>query len=73
VELGKISSPTKQNLRMNFNAFWRPELEAMGDLLADRIVGLRLAPGAAYPTPSAGPLPSAPLAPPTPSPPPSDG
>src|SRR6266511_3653939 len=28
---GKISSPTKQNLRMNFHAFWRPELKAMGD------------------------------------------
>jgi hypothetical protein len=36
---GKISSPTKQNLRMNFHAFSRPELKAMGDLLADRIVG----------------------------------
>ena len=34
----KISSPTKQNLRMNFHAFWRPELKAMGDMLADRIV-----------------------------------
>ena len=32
---------------MNFHAFWRPELKAMGDLLADRIVGPRLAPGAA--------------------------
>jgi hypothetical protein len=32
---------------MNFHAFWRPELKAMGDLLADRIVGPRLSPGAA--------------------------
>ena len=32
---------------MNFHAFWRPELKAMGDLLADRIVGPRLGPGAA--------------------------
>jgi hypothetical protein len=32
---GKISSPTKQNLRMNFHTVWRPELKAMGDLLAD--------------------------------------
>ena len=44
---GKISSPTKQNLRMNFHAFWRPELKAMGDMLADRIVGPRLGFGAA--------------------------
>ena len=43
---GKISSP-KQNLRMNFPAFWRPELKAMGDVLADRIVGPRLSFGAA--------------------------
>ena len=41
---GKISSPTKQNLRMNFHAFWRPELKAMGDMLADRIVGPHLGP-----------------------------
>ena len=39
---GRFSSPTKQNLRMNFHAFWRPELKAMGDLLTDRIVGPRL-------------------------------
>jgi hypothetical protein len=65
---GKISSPTKQNLRMNFHAFWRPELKAMGDLLADLIVGPRLASGAAGdPAPSAGP---GPTAPPTPPPPP---
>ena len=39
---------------MNFHAFWRPELTAMGDLVADRIVGPRLAPGAAGdPAPSA--------------------
>jgi hypothetical protein len=64
---GKISSPTKQDLRMNFHAFWRPELKAMGDLLADRIVGPRLAPGAA-----GDPLPDAeqaPLVPPPPAPP----
>jgi hypothetical protein len=41
---GRISSPTKQNLRMNFHAFWRPELKAMGDMLADRIVGPHLGP-----------------------------
>jgi len=77
---GKISSPTKQNLRMNFHAFWRPELKAMGDLLADRIVGPRLGPGAAGdPTPAAGQTPSVPPAPPTspsavpPPPPPSEG
>jgi len=65
---GKISSPTKQDLRMNFHAFWRPELKAMGDLLADRIVGARLAPGAAGdPTPAAGNGPSTPP-PPPPSP-----
>jgi len=68
---GKISSPTKQNLRMNFHAFWRPELKAMGDVLADRIVGPRLAPGAA-----GDPAPSAPQTPPplpaaSPPPPPS--
>jgi len=58
---GKISSPTKQNLRMNFHAFWRPELKAMGDLLADRIVGPRLAPEApGDPAPSAGQGPAAP-------------
>ncbi len=73
---GKISSPTKQNLRMNFHAFSRPELKTMGDLLADRIVGPRLAPGAAGdPALSAGPGPSAsppsppPAAPPAPLPP----
>jgi hypothetical protein len=45
---GKISSPTKQNLRMNFHAFWRPELKAMGDLLADTGSSARvLGPGAA--------------------------
>jgi hypothetical protein len=68
LELGRISSPTKQNLRMNFHAFWRPELKAMGDLLADRVVGPRLAPGAAGdPAPSAGQGPAAPPAPPPPS------
>jgi len=75
---GKISSPTKQNLRMNFHAFWRPELKAMGDLLADRIVGPRLAPGAAGdPTPAAGDVPPPPAPPLSPSapppPPPSEG
>jgi hypothetical protein len=29
---------------MNFHAFWRSELKAMSDLLADRIVGPRLGP-----------------------------
>ena len=44
---------------MNFHAFWRPELKAMGDVLADRIVGPRLAPGAAGdPAPAAGQAPS---------------
>jgi hypothetical protein len=58
---GKISSPTKHNLRMNIHAFWRPELKAMGDLLADRIVGPRLAPGAAGdPDSSASPVPPPP-------------
>ena len=67
---GKISSPTKQNLRMNFHAFWRPELKAMGDVLADRIVGPRLGPGAAGdPAPATGQAPSAP--PPPAAPPPS--
>jgi hypothetical protein len=76
---GKISSPTKQNLRMNFHAFWRPELKAMGDLLADRVVGPRLAPGAAGDqAPPAGQGPAAPPTPPPPSaappsPPPSEG
>ena len=68
---GKISSPTKQNLRMNFHAFWGPELKAMGDVLADRIVGPRLGPGAAGdPAPAAGQVPSAPPPPPAPTPPP---
>jgi hypothetical protein len=62
---GKISSPTKQNLRMNFHAFRRPELKAMGDLLPDRIVGPRLGPA------SAGD--PAPAAPPPAPPPPSEG
>ena len=67
---GKISSPTKQNLRMNFHAFWRPELKAMGDVLSDRIVGPRLSPGAAGdPAPATGQAPSAP--PPPAAPPPS--
>ena len=72
---GKISSPTKQNLRMNFHAFWRPEPKAMGDLLTDRIVGPRLAPGAAGdPAPSAGQGPAAPPSPAPPAPlPPSEG
>jgi hypothetical protein len=59
---GKISSPTKQNLRMNFHAFWRPELKAMGDLLADRIVGPRLSPGAAGDPDSSAPAPPRPPA-----------
>ena len=65
---GKISSPTKQNLRMNFHAFWRPELKAMGDMLADLIVGPRLGPEppairlqAAGEAPSARPPPAPPL------------
>ena len=62
---GTFSSPTKQNLRMNFHAFWRPEIKEMGDLLADRIVGPRLGPGAAGdapppPPPSAVPPPPPP-------------
>ena len=75
---GKISSPTKQNLRMTFRAFWRPELKAMSDLLADRIVGPRLAPGAAGdPASFAGPGPEQPAPPPPsaapPPPPTSEG
>jgi len=77
---GKFSSPTKQNLRLNFHAFWRPELKAMGDILADRIVGPRLGTGAAGdPAPAAGDAPSTPPAPPAPPPaappplPPSEG
>jgi len=66
---GKVSSPTKQNLRMNFHAFWRPELKAMGDLLADRIVGPRLAPGAAGDPDSSAPAPPRPPAAPPPRPP----
>jgi hypothetical protein len=64
---------------MNFHAFWRPELKAMGDLLADRIVGPRLASGAAGdPAPSAGPGPAPPppsagSAGPQPAVPPSEG
>ena len=42
---------------MNFHALWRPELKAMGDLLADRIVGPRLAPGAAGDPPAPPPPP----------------
>ena len=78
--LGKISSPTKQNLRMNFHAFWRPELKAMGDLLADRIIGPRLGSGAAsHPVPEAGQAPPARTPPPSPPsavphrPPPTEG
>ena len=77
---GKFSSPTKQNLRLNFHAFWRPELKAMGDILADRIVGPRLGTGAAGDrAPAAGDAPSTPPAPPAPppaappTPPPSEG
>jgi hypothetical protein len=74
---GKFSSLTKQDLRMNFHAFWRSELKAMGDMLADRIVGPRLAPGAAgdaAPSASdASPTPPAPPAPPPAPPPPSEG
>jgi hypothetical protein len=65
---------------MNFHAFWRPELKAMGDVLADRIVGPRLSPGAAGdPVPEAGQAPSAPPPPPArpsavpPPPPPTEG
>lgn len=64
---GLYSSPTKENLRLNFHAFWRPEIKALGDLLADRIVGPRLAPGAAGdPTPpdAAPPAPPAAMPPP---------
>jgi hypothetical protein len=53
---------------MNFHAFWRPELKAMGDVLADRIVGPRLGSGAAGdPVPEvAGQAPSALTPPPAP-------
>ena len=65
----KISSPTRQNLRMNVHAFWRPELKAMGDLLADRVVGPRLAQRAAGdPDTSAPPTPPPPPAAPPPPP-----
>ena len=70
----RYSSPTKENLRLNFHAFWRPETKALGDLLADRIVGPRLAPGAAGdppPDPDASP-PSPPTAIPPPPPPPTE-
>ncbi len=62
---GRFSSPTKQDLRMNFHAFWREELKAMGDLLADRIAGPRLGPGAAGdpPTPPGDAPPPPPPAP----------
>jgi hypothetical protein len=53
---------------MNFHAFWRPELKAMGDLLADRICGPRLAPGAAGDPASSAP-PASPPPPAAPSPP----
>jgi hypothetical protein len=71
---GLYSSPTKENLRLNFHAFWRPEIKALGDLLADRIVGPRLAPGAAGdPTPpapdAAPPAPPGVTSPPPPPPP----
>src|SRR4249920_1848347 len=62
---GKISSPTKQNLRMNFHAFWRAELKAMGDVLADRIVGPRGPWSRRRSGSVAGPGPSAPPAPPS--------
>ena len=56
---------------MNFHAFWRPELKAMGDLLADRIIGPRLGSGAAGdPVPDAGQARPAPTPPPAPPPPP---
>ena len=61
---------------MNFHAFWRPELKAMGDMLADRIVGPRLGSGAAgHPVPEvAGQAPSPPPPPaPPPAPPPMEG
>ena len=64
---GKFSSPTKQNLRMNFHAFWREETKAMGDLLADRIVGPRLGAGAAG-EPPPPPPPDATTTPPPPAP-----
>ena len=65
----KISSPTRQNLRMNVHAFWRPELKAMGDLLADRVVGPGLAQRAAGdPDTSAPPTPPPPPAAPPPPP-----
>ena len=54
---------------MNFHAFWRPELKAMGDVLADRIVGPRLGSGAAGdPSPAAGQAPSVPPTPVSPPP-----
>ncbi len=66
----KYSSPTKQNFRVNFHAFWRDETKAMGDLLADRIVGPRLGDRAAGATPPAPPPPpvtaETPPAPPAP-------
>ena len=58
---------------MNFHAFWRPELKAMGDVLANQIVGPRLGPGAAGdPAPPAGQAPPVPPVspPPAPMPPP---
>jgi hypothetical protein len=61
---GRFSSPTKQNLRMNFHAFWRDETKAMGDLLADRIVGPRLGPGAAGDPPPPPPATAEPPPPP---------
>src|SRR4029453_4924620 len=66
---GKISSPTKQNLRMNFHPFWRPEPKAMGEWLAARIVVPRLAPGAAGDPDSSAPAPPRPPAAPPPLPP----
>jgi hypothetical protein len=66
----KYSSASKQNLRMNFHAFWREETKALGDLLADHIVGPRLAPGTAAgdPPPPPPPAPSASTPPPPPPP-----
>ena len=65
----RYSSPTKENLRLNFHAFWRPETKALGDQLADRIVGPRLGPGAAgdaTPGPIDAPRPPPAATPPSP-------
>ena len=64
----RYSSPTKQNLRINFHAFWRDEVKAIGDEIADRIVGPRLGDSAAGATPPAPAPPVAAEPPPPPAP-----